>query len=56
MDVLPAGIDLAGTEVQLLTRTGREFVLARALAPLLESYDIVLSIARLRWGSSPSTG
>jgi chromosome partitioning protein len=42
LDVLPAGIDLAGTEVQLLTRTGREFVLARALAPLLEGYDIVL--------------
>ncbi len=32
-DILPAAIDLAGAEVNLVTRTGREHTLARALAP-----------------------
>jgi chromosome partitioning protein len=41
-DVLPSSIDLAGAEVHLLTRTGREFVLARALRPLVGHYDYVL--------------
>jgi len=38
----PATIDLAGAEVHLLTKTGREFVLARSLRPLAEDYDYVL--------------
>jgi chromosome partitioning protein len=42
LDVLPATIDLAGSEVHLLTRTGREHVLERALEPILERYDLVL--------------
>jgi chromosome partitioning protein len=42
LDVLPATIDLAGSEVHLLTRTGREHVLERALEPALERYDLVL--------------
>ncbi len=40
--VLPASIDLAGAEVHLLSRTGREYVLKRALHDLLSSYDLVL--------------
>jgi len=40
--LLPSNIDLAGAEVHLLSKTGREYVLARALDPLLPSYDIVL--------------
>ena len=40
--LLPSSIDLAGAEVHLLTKTGREFVLARALRPLLVGYDYVL--------------
>ncbi|MEZ5143081.1 MAG: AAA family ATPase [Acidimicrobiales bacterium] len=40
--LLPASIDLAGAEVHLLSRTGREYVLKRALQPLLASYDLVL--------------
>jgi chromosome partitioning protein len=40
--VAPASIDLAGAEVHLLTRTGREHVLARALQPVLPEHDIVL--------------
>ncbi len=42
LTVLPATIDLAGSEVHLLTRTGREHVLARALTPVLNQYDLVL--------------
>ncbi len=40
--ILPSSIDLAGAEVHLLTKTGREFVLARALKRLIRSYDFVL--------------
>jgi chromosome partitioning protein len=42
IDVAPSSIDLAGAEVHLLTRTGREYVLQRALRPLLDGYDFVL--------------
>jgi len=42
LGVLPATIDLAGAEVHLMSRTGREHVLARALRPLLADYDTVL--------------
>jgi chromosome partitioning protein len=42
LDILPASIDLAGSEVHLLTKTGREHALARALEPLLKDYDAVL--------------
>jgi chromosome partitioning protein len=40
--LVPATIDLAGAEVHLLSRTGREHVLARALEPVLGDHDIVL--------------
>ncbi len=42
LDLLPSNIDLAGAEVFLLTRTGREHVLARALKPIAEDYDFAL--------------
>jgi len=42
LDLLPATIDLAGAEIHLLSKTGREFALSRALDPLLVSYDVVL--------------
>jgi chromosome partitioning protein len=42
VDVLPATIDLAGCEAQLLTRTGREHVLRMALDDLRGSYDVIL--------------
>jgi chromosome partitioning protein len=41
-DILPSSIDLAGSEIHLLTKTGREFVLKRALADVKDNYDIVL--------------
>ncbi|MGB7052803.1 MAG: ParA family protein [Acidimicrobiales bacterium] len=42
LDLVPATIDLAGSEVHLLTRTGREHVLQRALEPVRANYDLVL--------------
>jgi len=41
-DLLPSSIDLAGAEVHLMTKTGREFVLAKALKPLRDNYDYIL--------------
>lgn len=40
--VLPSTIDLAGSEVHLLTRTGREHALKRALRPVVDEYDTVI--------------
>jgi chromosome partitioning protein len=42
LDLVPATIDLAGAEVHLLSRTGREHVLASALLPMIERYEVVL--------------
>src|SRR3954462_13557314 len=42
LHLLPATIDLAGTEVHLLTRAGREYALARALDPIKNDYDVIL--------------
>jgi chromosome partitioning protein len=41
-DVLPATIDLAGCEAQLLMRTGREYALREALDEVRAGYDVVL--------------
>ncbi len=40
-DLAPSNIDLAGAEVTLLSRTGREYLLRGELADLLDSYDVV---------------
>jgi chromosome partitioning protein len=42
LHLLPATIDLAGAEIHLLSKTGREYALVRALEPLMGGYDIVL--------------
>jgi chromosome partitioning protein len=42
LHVIPSTIDLAGAEVHLLTRTGREFALAHAIRPITGNYDVVL--------------
>lgn len=42
LHVLPANIDLAGSEVHLLSKTGREYVLKRELTALLGSYELVI--------------
>ncbi|HEX3824659.1 MAG TPA: AAA family ATPase [Mycobacteriales bacterium] len=41
-DVLPATIELAGCEAMLMTRSGREFGLRRALDELRDGYDVIL--------------
>jgi chromosome partitioning protein len=41
VDVAPSNIDLAGAEVVLLTRTGREYVLRAELDALRDSYDAI---------------
>ena len=40
--LLPANIELAGSEVHLLTRTGREQALGRAIDSVRDAFDIVL--------------
>ncbi len=42
LDLVPANIDLAAAEVQLVGEVAREQALARALAPVLGDYDVVL--------------
>ena len=42
VDLLPATIELAGTEAALLSRPGREYVLRTALAEVSAAYDVVL--------------
>ena len=42
LDVVPATPDLAGAEVELVDRPGRERVMRDALAPLRDQYDYVL--------------
>ena len=42
LHLLPSTIDLAGAELHLLTKTGREYVLRKALSKLDGSYDRVL--------------
>lgn len=40
--LLPATIDLAGAEVHLLSKTGREYALKRAIAGITTDHDITL--------------
>jgi chromosome partitioning protein len=42
MDLVPSNIDLSAAEVQLVNEVAREQTLARALAPALPDYDVVL--------------
>ncbi|NLV55515.1 MAG: ParA family protein [Acidimicrobiales bacterium] len=42
VSLLPSTIDLAGAEMHLLTRTGREYVLRKALERIVDDYDRVL--------------
>jgi len=42
MHLLPSNIDLSAAEVQLVTEVAREQVLGRALAPVMDEYDLVL--------------
>ena len=41
-DVAPSSIDVAGSEVAMLSRTGREYLLRGELGALADSYDAIL--------------
>ena len=41
-DLVPANLDLAGAEMALLSRTGREYVLRTALQEVGDTYDVIL--------------
>ena len=42
LDLVPSNIDLSAAEIQLVNEVGREHALARALRPVLDSYDYLL--------------
>jgi chromosome partitioning protein len=42
VDLVPANIDLAGAEAILLSKTGREYALQRALRDVESSYDFIV--------------
>jgi chromosome partitioning protein len=42
LDVLPATPDLAGAEVELVSKSGRERAMSRGLAPIREDYQYIL--------------
>jgi len=42
VDLVPSNIDLSAAEIQLVNEVAREQTLARALAPVLPDYDVVL--------------
>ncbi len=42
LDILPATLDLGASEIHLLTRPGRDHVLARALSSVQDEYDFVI--------------
>jgi chromosome partitioning protein len=42
LSVIPASIDLAGSEVHLVGKVGREHAVSRALEQVKDSYDVVL--------------
>lgn len=42
IDLLPANIDLSAAEVQLVNEVAREQVLARALRPVINDYDVII--------------
>lgn len=42
LDIIPATVDLAGAEIELIDQEGWKLALAKALAPLGEAYDFIL--------------
>ncbi len=41
-NLVPSNIDLAGAEIHLMTKTGREYALAKALKKVQAAYDTIL--------------
>lgn len=42
LDLIPANIDLSAAEMQLVNEVARESILARALRPVLDEYDVII--------------
>ena len=42
VDICPASLDLAGCELQMVGRLGREYILKKALVPIGTSYDLAI--------------
>lgn len=42
LDMIPANIELASAEMELIAEIRREFILQRVLSPLKQSYDFIL--------------
>lgn len=42
VDVIPASLDLAGIDMELSTKAGRDFILREALEPIKKDYDIIV--------------
>lgn len=42
LDLVPANIDLSAAEMQLVNEVARESILARALRPVLDEYDVII--------------
>ncbi|MEG6617238.1 AAA family ATPase [Peptococcaceae bacterium 1198_IL3148] len=42
LDIIPATVQLAGAEIELVTRNNRERILKTALAPAIEIYDYII--------------
>ena len=42
LDLLPSNIDLSAAELQLVSEVGREYALGRAIAPIIDEYDVIL--------------
>lgn len=42
LDLIPANIDLASSEIELIAEIRREFILRRVLEPLQDWYDVIL--------------
>lgn len=42
LDIIPANIDLAAAEIELVVMMGREFVLKEALDPIVDEYEYVI--------------
>lgn len=42
LDIIPSHIDLAGADLELMERQGREFVLRSVLTPIVDLYDYII--------------
>jgi chromosome partitioning protein len=42
VDICPASLELAGCELQMVSKLGREYLLKKALSPISDNYDLCL--------------